>query len=70
MWEYGHHFRIENFDAENITQDYGVEVEFDQSSRSSHRDQNLVQGTLGSRMSSPVFTLIFLFVLSSSQISM
>ena len=47
MWAYGHHFRIENANAGNITQDCGVEVEFDQSSRSSHRDQNLVRGTLG-----------------------
>ena len=29
------------------SQDCGVEVEFDQYSRSSHRDQNLVRGTLG-----------------------
>ena len=47
MWAYGHHFRTENFDAGNIAQDYGVEVELDQSSRSSHRDQQLVRGTLG-----------------------
>ena len=47
MWAYGHHFHTENVDARNITQDCGVEVKFDQSSRSSHRDQNLVQGTLG-----------------------
>ena len=30
-----------------MTHDYGVKVEFDQSSRDIHRDQNLVQGTLG-----------------------
>ena len=47
MWAYGHHFHTENADARNITQDYGVEVNFDQSSRSSHLDQKLVQGTLG-----------------------
>ena len=47
MWAYGQHFRTENADAGNITQDCGVEVEFDQSSRSSHRDQQLVRGTLG-----------------------
>ena len=47
MWEYGHHFRTENADARNITQDCGVEVEFNQSSRSSHCDQQLVIGTLG-----------------------
>ena len=30
-----------------MTQDHGVEVDFDQTSRSSHCDQNLVRGTLG-----------------------
>ena len=47
MWAYGHHFRIENADDGNITHDCGVEFKFDQFSRSSHRDQNLVRGTLG-----------------------
>ena len=47
MRAYGHHFCIENVDDGHMTQDYGVEVEFDQSSRSSHRDLNLVRGTLG-----------------------
>ena len=47
MWAYGKHFRTKYVDAGNITQDCGVEVEFDQSIRSSHHDQNLVQGTLG-----------------------
>ena len=47
MWAYGHHFHTENVDAGNITQDCGVEVEFDQSSRSSHPNQNLVRGMLG-----------------------
>ena len=47
MWAYGHHFRTENVDDGHIAQDYGVEFKFDQSSWSSHRDQNLVWGTLG-----------------------
>ena len=47
MWANGHHFCTENIDVGNITQDCGAEVDFDQSSRSSHRDQNLVRGTLG-----------------------
>ena len=47
MWAYGHYFCTENVDARNITQDSGVEVEFNQSSQSSHRDQNLVRGTSG-----------------------
>ena len=47
MWAYGHHFRTENANAGNITKDYGVEVEFDQSSWSSHCDQQLVRGIVG-----------------------
>ena len=47
MWAYGHHFHTENVDDEHMTQDYGVEAEFNQSSRVSHRDENLVRGTLG-----------------------
>ena len=46
MWAYGHHFRIENVDAGNITKDCGVEAEFNQYSHASHCDQNLMQGTL------------------------
>lgn len=47
MWAYGHHFRIENLNDGHMTQDYGLEVKFNQSSRYSHRDQNLVRGMLG-----------------------
>ena len=47
MSAYGQHFHIENSDDGHMTQDYGVEVEFDQCSRASHHDQNLVRGTLG-----------------------
>ena len=47
MWAYGHHFCTENADAGNITQECGVGVEVDQSSQSSHCDQQLVRGTLG-----------------------
>ena len=47
MWAYGHHCHIENVNDGNITQGCGVEVEFDQSFRSSHRDQQLVRGMLG-----------------------
>ena len=42
MWAYGHHFHIENANDGHMTQEYGVEVEFNQSSRASHRDQILV----------------------------
>ena len=42
MWAYGCHFHTENVDDGHMTEDHGVEVEFDQSSRASHRDQNLL----------------------------
>ena len=47
MWAYGHHFHIKDFVDGHMTQDYGVEVEFDQSSHASHSNRNLIQGTLG-----------------------
>jgi hypothetical protein len=47
MWEYGHHFCIEDVDDGNMTQDCGVEVELDQSSHAGHHDQNLIWGKLG-----------------------
>ena len=47
MWAYGHHFNTEDVDDGHVTQDHGVEVEFDQSSHASHRDQNTIQGKLG-----------------------
>ena len=47
MWGYIHHFLIENVDDGHLTQDCGAEVEFNQSSRSSHRDENLIEEKLG-----------------------
>jgi hypothetical protein len=47
MWVYRHHFRTEYIDDGHIKQDYGVEVEFDQTSRARHRDQNLIERKLG-----------------------
>jgi hypothetical protein len=47
MWAYGHHFRTEDVDDGHMTQDCGVEFKFDQSSHTSHRDQNTIQGELG-----------------------
>ena len=47
MWEYGHHFHTEDADDGHLTQDYEVEVEFDQSSCVSHRDKNIIGGKLG-----------------------
>ena len=47
MWVYGHYFYMKDSDDGCMTQDCGVEVELDQYSRTSHRDQNLMQGTLG-----------------------
>ena len=46
MWAYGHHFHIENADDGHLTQDYGVEVDFDQSKHASHHDRNLIGGKL------------------------
>ena len=47
MWAYIHHFCTEDANDGHMTQDCGVEVEFDQSSHSSHCDENLVEGKLG-----------------------
>jgi hypothetical protein len=47
MQAYGHHFHTVDADDGCMTQDSRVEVEFNQSSRASHHDQNLIQGTLG-----------------------
>ena len=47
MWAYGHNFLIENADDGHMTQDCGVEVKFDESSHSSHHDENLLEGKLG-----------------------
>jgi hypothetical protein len=47
MWAYGHHFHTEYVDEGYITKDCGVKVEFDQSSRVSHHDENLIEGKLG-----------------------
>jgi hypothetical protein len=47
VWAYGHHFHTEYVDEGHIIQNCGVEIEFDQSSRASHRDENLIEGKLG-----------------------
>ena len=47
MWACGHHFHAEDVDDGYMTQDNGVEVNFNQSSLASHHDQSLMQGTLG-----------------------
>ena len=46
MQAYEYHFRIEDVNDGHLTQDCGVEVEFDQSSRASHNDENLIEGQL------------------------
>jgi hypothetical protein len=46
IWEYGHHFHTAYVDDGHITQDCGVEVEFDQSSHASHRNRDLIEGKL------------------------
>ena len=47
MWAYIYHFHTEDADSGYLTQDCGVEVEFDQSSRSSHHDENHIEEELG-----------------------
>ena len=47
MWAYGYHFFTEYADDGHITQDCGVEVEFEKYSHASHCDQNLIEGKLG-----------------------
>ena len=47
MSAYGNHFHIEDVDDGHVTQDYGVEVEFDQSSCVSHCDENIIERKLG-----------------------
>ena len=47
MWAYGHHFHTKNADDRHMTQDCGLEVEFDKYIQSSHRNQNLVRGMSG-----------------------
>ena len=38
MWAYEHHFHTEGANDGHSTQDHGVEVDFDQSSRANHHD--------------------------------
>ena len=47
MREYGHHFYTLDNDVGHITKDYGVEVNFNQSSHSSQCDENLIEEKLG-----------------------
>ena len=47
MWAYENHFHIQYVDDGNMTQDCGVEIKFNQSSHSIHRDENLIYGKLG-----------------------
>ena len=44
MWEYGHHFHTKDVDDGHLTQDGRVEFKFEQSSCSSHLDQNIKMG--------------------------
>jgi hypothetical protein len=47
MQALGNHFRIKYVDEGHIRKYCGVEVEFDQSSRDSHHDENLIEGKIG-----------------------
>ena len=46
MWAYRHHFHIEDADDGRLTHDCGVKVEFNQSGRARHCDENLIKGKL------------------------
>jgi len=46
MWSYGQHFIIKNYDHNRVTFYYVVMVDFDQASRASTKDKNLIEGTL------------------------
>ena len=46
MWAYLHHFHTEDTNDGHMTQYCGVEVEFDQSSHSSHHGENLIEENL------------------------
>jgi hypothetical protein len=46
MWEYIHHFRTEYADDGHIIKYCRLEFDFDQYSRASHYDQNLIVGKL------------------------
>ena len=46
MWDYGHHFHTRDIDDGCVTQDCGMQVEFNQSICASHYDRNLIEGML------------------------
>ena len=46
MWEYGHHYHVERVCVKKRSFDCGVMVDFKQSSRSSSKDKNIVEGNL------------------------
>ena len=47
MQAYIPHFHTKDVDDGYLTQNCGVEVEFNQSNHASHRDENLIEGKLG-----------------------
>ena len=46
MWAYGYNFCTEDVDDGHVSQEYRVEVEFNQSSHAIHRIRNLIRGML------------------------
>lgn len=46
MWAYNQHFRIKKKDSNRMTFDYGVMLDFDQASRASTKDTNLIEGKI------------------------
>jgi len=47
IWAHENHFLTKDANNGRDTLDYGVEVEFDQSSHAHYCDQNLIKGKLG-----------------------
>jgi len=47
MWAYGNHFHSEDVNDQHVTLEYEMEVKFNQTSRISQHDQNLLKEKLG-----------------------
>ena len=47
MWAYIYNFYTDDVDDGHMKHDCGAKVEFDQSSHSSHHDENLIEEKLG-----------------------
>jgi len=46
MWAYDRHYRVQSIDVKTQSFDYGIMVDFKQSSRASSKDKNIIEGNL------------------------